>query len=413
MSTIEKIKQLDDELKKSGKEPIELLDSALSIDSLDTSLQSRIDTILSRVKLLKDSGDFKKLPTDLQNTLTNNLNLEYIMGELKKTRSISKDGSVISREMVLDQYAKSEASNMIDNFFKEQVYGDNMCDPIMSDELKFTPTIEQLQAVEALMSDGVTLETRTIEVFSHSRERLELVANADRSFIAHVSTVNRALQIIESGGIKSPDMIATERGGEARDYANSPHGRQSGIVGESYFTLNNFECAYIATSRYDSKYRFENMIDNPEGDLGAVFVSNFGVIGSEKAWYMRQNSQGKPNGAEEVVIIMDSPLPIDEMYIFIEDTPKAVEFYTDALTKSGRTKEWIKEHLVPIKGIKTPSYGRNIGNGQGGRDVIYRECIARGILGQSSDKYVPILGETVKSQTNGSMAQTYKLKNVS
>ncbi len=415
-SSIEQIKQLDGEFKESrvaGKEPSELIDAILKIDMLDSTMQTKIDMILSRVEQLKDSGDFKKLPKDLQETLEHSLNLKYRMDELKRARSKSEDGSDISREEVLDQYAKNKASNMINSFFKERVYWTDDLHPIMSDELKFTPTSEQLQVIETLMSSGVSVDTKIIETFSKSRERLELVANADRSYIAHVSTVNRALQIIESGGIKSPDMIASDKGGEAKDYANSPHGNRSGIVGESYFSLNDIETTYLGTDRYDSENKFEGMIDDKSGELGAVFVGNFGGIGSEKAWYMRQNSQGKFDGAEEVTLKMDSPLPIDEMYVFIEDTPKAVEIYANALAKSGRSDEWIKEHLVPIKGIRNHSYGGQIGQRHGGGDIIYKECLSRGILGQSGDKYTPIPGETVRSQTNGDRAQTYKLKTVS
>jgi hypothetical protein len=412
-STIEQIRQLDKEFsesRKAGKKPSELIDAILNIDSLDASFQNRIDTILSRVEQLKDSGDIQKLPSDLREILTFHLNLEYIKSELKRARSTSKDGSPIAREEELDQYARNSASDMINSYFIKQIYGEDMCFAHKSDELKFTPTCEQLQVIGALMSDGVTVDAKIIETFSRSRERLELVANADRSYIAHVSTINRAMQVIESGGILSPDMIAANRGGEAKDYANSPHGNQSGIVGESYFSLNDIETTYLGTDRYDSKYRFEHMIDDPKGELGAVFVGNFGVIGSEKEWYMQQNSQSKFKGAEEVVLKMDSPLPVEEMHIFIEDTPRAVEIYANALAKSGRSEDWIKEHLVPVKGIRDHNYGGQIGQRRGGGDIIYQACVDRKILGQTDKEYVPHPEAMVRSQTNGGTVQTYKLK---
>jgi hypothetical protein len=414
--TLGQIRQLDGEFKearKSGKEPAELIDQALGIDALDTSLQVRIDGILSRVEQLKNSGDFQKLPRNLQEVLTHSINLEYMMNELKRARSINIDGSVIPREEILDRYARNRTADIINDFFKEQIYGSEMCEPNMSDELKFTPTVEQLKAVETLMSDGVTVWSDIIEIFYKSRARLELIANADLSYIAHVSTVNRALEIIESGGIKSPDILAAERGGETRDYANSPNGKHSGIVGESYFTLNDIERTYLGTDRYDSEYHFKHMIDDPKGELGAIFVGNLGVIGTEKAWYMRQNSQGKSRGAEEVVLKMDAPVPVEEMYIFIEDGPKAIEVYANALAKSGRSEEWIKEHLVPIKGVRNHGYGGQIGEGNSGRDIIYQTCIRRGILGQTDKEYVPLPEAVVQSQTNGGTAQTYRLKRAS
>lgn len=348
-------------------------------------------TQLSQIWKALDS--FKKLINGNIQTARESRMYEEVPEQVRKkvTVLLEKIDTVTETEdKTLENVKKTHLKEISDSFCHDIYEKGYDCNPYngdlfryKSDELRYVPTVAELQMIKKLIEDGVEPYS-LLEVFLRSRARLELVARADGSYISHTTNVDSALMIIESGAIMSPDMVAGLKGGDPRQYSHSPAGSFSALMDEAYMTLNDYESSYLSIYPKD-----------PTGRFGAIFVGNFGEIGQTRDWYWQQNSQSKPQGAEEVIIRLGKePLSIDPFYIVIKDDPEVIKLYTDHLLKSGKSQEWIDGHLLSTK------------NRYGSRDdmgVTIQETLReKGITGRNKRKlYIPRFIGNITGGTHG------------